>query len=244
MSVSHWNFKDYTLTISYNDECTGNTISTTAQIVDDVNMSLSTDKSTYTIGETIRITGTPTRIPDGWGNADIYVFYGSPRESDFLHFGNDIKFDSLGLNYSFDSTDLINPGTYEVEVQVFNDNEILTFELKDETKDKGESETKETIIIPDTDDDGILDDVDQCITQKENFNNYQDSDGCPDEEFPYPILYLAVAVGLTIPVILFIFTKRKKTEIRKTTSFSQIDQSSSTSESEDQDYVLDDSKLK
>jgi len=32
----------------------------------------------------------------------------------------------------------------------------------------------------DIDQDGIYDDTDQCRTEKENFNNYQDTDGCPD----------------------------------------------------------------
>jgi OOP family OmpA-OmpF porin len=34
---------------------------------------------------------------------------------------------------------------------------------------------------PDTDGDGILDKDDQCIEQPETKNNYQDTDGCPDE---------------------------------------------------------------
>lgn len=37
------------------------------------------------------------------------------------------------------------------------------------------------VTIADTDDDGILNDVDQCITQKEVFNGWEDADGCPDE---------------------------------------------------------------
>jgi len=32
----------------------------------------------------------------------------------------------------------------------------------------------------DTDVDGILDNVDDCPTQKETFNGFEDSDGCPD----------------------------------------------------------------
>ncbi len=35
--------------------------------------------------------------------------------------------------------------------------------------------------ILDSDDDGIFDDVDQCITEKETINLFEDSDGCPDE---------------------------------------------------------------
>lgn len=35
--------------------------------------------------------------------------------------------------------------------------------------------------IPDTDQDGILDPEDACITEPENFNGFQDQDGCPDE---------------------------------------------------------------
>jgi hypothetical protein len=33
---------------------------------------------------------------------------------------------------------------------------------------------------PDSDRDGIADDVDRCATQAEVVNGYQDSDGCPD----------------------------------------------------------------
>ncbi|MEE8168131.1 MAG: ATP-binding cassette domain-containing protein [Candidatus Hydrothermarchaeales archaeon] len=36
----------------------------------------------------------------------------------------------------------------------------------------------------DTDGDGIMDNVDQCPTQSENFNGYQDADGCPDVKPP------------------------------------------------------------
>ena len=32
----------------------------------------------------------------------------------------------------------------------------------------------------DSDGDGIFDNVDSCINEKETFNNYQDRDGCPD----------------------------------------------------------------
>ena len=35
--------------------------------------------------------------------------------------------------------------------------------------------------IPDTDGDGILDDRDQCIEEPETVNQFEDSDGCPDE---------------------------------------------------------------
>jgi len=37
---------------------------------------------------------------------------------------------------------------------------------------------------PDTDDDGINDNVDTCPNEAENFNNYQDTDGCPDVKPP------------------------------------------------------------
>ena len=33
----------------------------------------------------------------------------------------------------------------------------------------------------DTDGDGIVDYLDLCPTQAETYNNYQDTDGCPDE---------------------------------------------------------------
>jgi outer membrane protein OmpA-like peptidoglycan-associated protein len=35
--------------------------------------------------------------------------------------------------------------------------------------------------VPDTDGDGILDPDDKCVDEPENKNDYQDSDGCPDE---------------------------------------------------------------
>mgnify|MGYP003336259978 CR=1 FL=1 len=34
--------------------------------------------------------------------------------------------------------------------------------------------------LPDTDSDGISDSIDQCKTQPETINNFEDSDGCPD----------------------------------------------------------------
>ncbi|MCA9690505.1 MAG: OmpA family protein, partial [Myxococcales bacterium] len=35
--------------------------------------------------------------------------------------------------------------------------------------------------IPDTDGDGFLDPDDKCVTEPENFNGFEDDDGCPDE---------------------------------------------------------------
>jgi len=40
--------------------------------------------------------------------------------------------------------------------------------------------TGEPIISIDSDGDGIIDEVDQCPRQPETFNNFEDSDGCPD----------------------------------------------------------------
>ena len=37
------------------------------------------------------------------------------------------------------------------------------------------------VTYPDTDGDGIRDNIDKCLNEKETFNNYQDEDGCPDE---------------------------------------------------------------
>jgi len=37
-------------------------------------------------------------------------------------------------------------------------------------------------ILYDSDDDGIMDDVDQCLNEPETYNNYSDEDGCPDAE--------------------------------------------------------------
>jgi len=34
--------------------------------------------------------------------------------------------------------------------------------------------------INDSDNDGIFDDLDNCLTLPETFNNFQDEDGCPD----------------------------------------------------------------
>jgi outer membrane protein OmpA-like peptidoglycan-associated protein len=36
--------------------------------------------------------------------------------------------------------------------------------------------------FPDRDNDGIRDDLDQCIDERENYNGFQDDDGCPDDD--------------------------------------------------------------
>ena len=41
--------------------------------------------------------------------------------------------------------------------------------------------SKNVTWLPDTDFDAIPDDVDQCITLQENYNGFQDEDGCPDD---------------------------------------------------------------
>ncbi len=38
----------------------------------------------------------------------------------------------------------------------------------------------DTIVVSDSDGDGINDNVDSCPTQPETYNDYEDSDGCPD----------------------------------------------------------------
>lgn len=47
---------------------------------------------------------------------------------------------------------------------------------------------------PDTDLDGIPDTLDQCTYQREVYNNYRDSDGCPDKKFEPPV-YNVTDVG-------------------------------------------------
>ena len=60
----------------------------------------------------------------------------------------------------------------------------------------------------DYDRDGILDNIDQCITQKENYNGFQDSDGCPDQLPPPPIQptqsedWIGPIVGIIIALIV------------------------------------------
>jgi len=51
------------------------------------------------------------------------------------------------------------------------------------------------IIIIDTDNDGIPDSIDSCLTEAENYNGYQDSDGCPDEK-PVDTFTLDLPIGI------------------------------------------------
>ena len=53
----------------------------------------------------------------------------------------------------------------------------------------------------DSDKDGIIDDIDQCDLDKENYNNYQDDDGCPDIDI-LPYVIAIPAAGVAIPFIL------------------------------------------
>jgi hypothetical protein len=41
---------------------------------------------------------------------------------------------------------------------------------------------------PDTDKDGILDDADKCKDKPETKNGFEDTDGCPDEAPPPPVV--------------------------------------------------------
>ena len=51
---------------------------------------------------------------------------------------------------------------------------------------KPKSIPKPTPLPKDSDGDGYPDDTDSCPTQRENFNSYQDSDGCPDNPYSEP----------------------------------------------------------
>ncbi|HTL33147.1 MAG TPA: OmpA family protein, partial [Kofleriaceae bacterium] len=42
------------------------------------------------------------------------------------------------------------------------------------------NEEKPPVVIPDTDHDGLLDNVDKCPTEPEDMDQFEDSDGCPD----------------------------------------------------------------
>ena len=76
-----------------------------------------------------------------------------------------------------------------------------------------ELEMAQPYVAPsDYDRDGILDNIDQCITQKETYNGHQDSDGCPDQlppSSPPPTLTSSDGnygfVAIIVLVIIFLF---------------------------------------
>ena len=47
--------------------------------------------------------------------------------------------------------------------------------------------------VGDTDKDGIYDNSDKCIKDPETYNNYQDSDGCPDDP---TLIYVGTVIGI------------------------------------------------
>jgi OOP family OmpA-OmpF porin len=64
------------------------------------------------------------------------------------------------------------------------DDVVSTFELTigvERSFDFGGREVKVVPDIPDSDGDGLLDPVDACKLEPENFNGFEDDDGCPDD---------------------------------------------------------------
>lgn len=57
-----------------------------------------------------------------------------------------------------------------------------TSTLKEEAENENISPDEESTY--DTDEDGTSDEYDDCPTQSETYNNYQDNDGCPDSPAP------------------------------------------------------------
>lgn len=82
------------------------------------------------------------------------------------NFNSQLEFRVFGtINMKFDTTQLTT--TYEIPVL---ENQIRSYYVQPVRVDQE----------PDRDLDGIIDVSDNCPDQKETFNNYQDTDGCPD----------------------------------------------------------------
>ena len=76
-------------------------------------------------------------------------------------------------------------------------------------------------VVIDTDGDGIEDEIDQCDTQKEDFDGYQDSDGCPEsgpKPEPGPNYTIVVGIiGVVIAAIIVVMAAKKRKKQSSTT---------------------------
>lgn len=67
------------------------------------------------------------------------------------------------------------------EVQTYRTDPLNPDTDSDESNDGAEIKMKTDPLNPDTDGDGVIDGRDQCPHSPETYNNFKDSDGCPDE---------------------------------------------------------------
>ena len=111
------------------------------------------------------------------GKDSIKVTFKDPKG--FVVYDTNLKLDAQGyFNNEFDSPlfvkNMRDSGKYSVKFVY----DVIMSEFN--FNYKSSVYTTPSIPTKDTDGDGISDSIDQCLTQKETINNYQDSDGCPD----------------------------------------------------------------
>ncbi|MDH3677695.1 MAG: HYR domain-containing protein [Nitrosopumilus sp.] len=118
---------------------------------------VTSDKSIYDIGETVRITGDSSQL----GIVTITIVS-----------------DKLTI-ISVSQTKVKPDGSFSDFFTIPNETQKGQYEIKANLDSASDSHTIQ-ILGSDFDNDGILDFVDSCPKEAENYNRYQDSDGCPD----------------------------------------------------------------
>ncbi len=111
-------------------------------------------------------------------------------ESQFQNqnFNSQLEFKVFGtLKLSFDDLS-IGDSTFEIPI---GKDQLRTFYVQPVRTDQ----------CQDRDLDGICDTADQCPDQPENFNNFEDTDGCPDNIPPPPPEPCTTGIGGTCPII-------------------------------------------
>jgi len=69
---------------------------------------------------------------------------------------------------------------YMVEGKIIQSPNIQIIESENDSNENIVLSENDTVSVVDSDNDGILDNVDDCPTQAETINGFEDSDGCPD----------------------------------------------------------------
>ena len=69
---------------------------------------------------------------------------------------------------------------YMVEEKIIQSPNIQIIDSENDSNENTVLNNDDTVPVVDSDNDGILDDVDACPTQAETINEFEDSDGCPD----------------------------------------------------------------
>jgi len=136
----------------------------------DPQLTIYTDKSSYRSGDVISIYGEAGKMTGFVIFLEFYQPNGNGIYFETINVGSDHKYSTEISTEHWEVS-----GTYTI---------IGTFPVEGQTETYPLKTTIQfeavPITVPDTDNDGIDDSVDQCINEEETMNGFEDTDGCPD----------------------------------------------------------------